>query len=431
MKLAILGSSPIALEAALRFHLHGASLTWFNFAEVEYEDLFENTLSEDTYVSEAGLTFLKEMGKTYAPSNPKNFSSWKENYLKPIVELLSHEQKVRPHQVVSISKRYLAPSETPQERTRFLDLFRVLFQVNPQEFIKEQELTNPEAFERLSQELIDSLQTNLEMYEDFDLVVDLRRSTQVQSLSVTGRALGESRVSKEQLKYGFEALDLALEIHKDAQDMRELALVGSEPLAVQIVLTLGEWLKDQRSRLFIVSEEAWPFQKFLESGEPDSVKRLNEVFDFMNAEFQQDVNEFHLKLREWQDLDDFVQAKIQKPVEPIPRLVFFSGHNATAVDQLIDKRRLFLTLEKPDFREGLRQPENNPLELKTIGADRILVANKMMKPKMDVHLALNEVGYFECELNLPNISGAWKQDLERLKGIEYEIFKLFSPADAH
>jgi hypothetical protein len=431
MKLAILGSSPIALEAALRFHLHGASLTWFNFAEVEYEEFFENTLSEDTYVSEAGLTLLKEMGKAYAPSNPQSFSSWKEHYLKPLVELLSSEQKVRPHQVVSISKRYLAPTETPENRTRFLDLFRVLFQVNPQEFIKEQELTNPEAFERLSQELIDSLQTNLEMYEDFDLVVDLRRSTQVQSLSVTGRALGESRVSKEQLKYGFDALDLALEIHKDAQDMRELALVGSEPLAAQIVLTLGEWLKDQRSRLFIVSQEAWPFQKFLESGEPDSVKRLNEVFDFMNAEFQQDVNEFHQKLREWQDLDDFVQAKIQKPVEPIPRLVFFSGHNATAVDQLIDKRRLFLTLEKPDFREGLRQPENNPLELKTIGADRILVANKMMKPKMDVHLALNEVGYFECDLNLPNISGAWKQDLERLKGIEYEIFKLFSPADAH
>ena len=431
MKLAILGSSPIALEAALRFHLHGASLTWFNFSEVEYEEFFENTLSEGTYVSEAGLAFLKDMGKNYAPSNPQSFSSWKEHYLKPLVELLANEQKVRPHQVVSISKRYLAPSETPQERTRFLDLFRVLFQVNPQEFIKEQELTNPEAFERLSQELIDSLQTNLEMYEDFDLVLDLRRSTQVQSLSVTGRALGESRVSKEQLKYGFEALDLALEIHKNAQDMRELALVGSAPLAVQIILTLGEWLKDQRSRLFIVSEEAWPFQKFLESGEPDSVKRLNEVFDFMNAEFQQDVNEFHRKLREWQDLDDFVQAKIQKPVEPIPRLVFFSGHNATAVDQLIDKRRLFLTLEKPDFREGLRQPENNPLELKTIGADRILVANKMMKPKMDVHFALNEVGYFDCELNLPNISGAWKQDLERLKGIEYEIFKLFSPADAH
>jgi hypothetical protein len=431
MKLAILGSSPIALEAALRFHLHGASLTWFNFAEVEYEEFFENTLSEGSYVSEAGLTFLKDMGKNYAPSNPQNFSDWKEQYLKPLVELLSSQQKVRPHQVVSISKRYLAPSETPQKRTRFLDLFRVLFQVNPQEFIKEQELTNPEAFERLSQELIDSLQTNLEMYEDFDLVLDLRRSTHVQSLSVTGRALGESRVSKEQLKYGFDALDLALEIHKDAQDMRELALVGSEPLAAQIVLTLGEWLKDQRSRLFIVSEEAWPFQKFLESGEPDSVRRLNEVFDFMNAEFQQDVNEFHRKLREWQDLDDFVQAKIQKPVEPIPRLVFFSGHNATAVDQLIDKRRLFLTLEKPDFREGLRQPENNPLELKTIGADRILVANKMMKPKVDVHLALNEVGYFECELNLPNISAAWKQDLERLKGIEYEIFKLFSPADSH
>ena len=118
-------------------------------------------------------------------------------------------------------------------------------------------------------------------------------------------------------------------------------------------------------------------------------------------------------------------------MEPIPRLVFFSGHNATAVDQLIDKRRLFLTLEKPDFREGLKQPENNQLDLKTIGVDRILVMNKLQRPKIETHLSQNEIGYFECESLLPNMKEAWAKDLENLKGIEHEIFKLFSPADAH
>jgi len=431
MKLAILGSSPIALEAALRFHLHGASLTWFNFDEIEYETYFQKTLSENSYVSEIGLKYLKELGQTYSPTTPFNFELWKAHYLLPLTGFIKTEQKVRPHDVVSVTKRYLAPSEILENRTRFLDLFRIIFQVNPQEFIQEQKVTNPETFERLSKELIDSLQMNLEMYEDFDLVLDLRRSTDPKSVSVSGRALGENRVSKDQLKYGMEALQLALEINHEPKDIREIALIGSQPLAAEIVISLAEWLQDQRSRLFLVSEEPWPFQKFLEEGQEASVKSLKDLFDFMNNEFSIEVNEFHHKLREWQELDDFVQAKIQKPVEPIPRLVFFSGHNATAVDQLIDKRRLFLTLEKPDFREGLRQPENNPLELKTIGVDRILVANKMHKPKLDVHLCNNEIGHFTIELNFPNISGAWLKDLEKLKGIEYEIFKLFSPIDSH
>ena len=151
----------------------------------------------------------------------------------------------------------------------------------------------------------------------------------------------------------------------------------------------------------------------------------------MEDEFQNDVTIFHQKLREWQNLDDYVQVKMPRPVEPIPRLVFFSGHNATAVDQLIDKRRLFLTLEKPDFREGLRHPENNNLDLKTIGVDRILVLNKLKRPDMSSTLVLNEIGHFVVDLHLPNIQDAWKKDLETFKGIEHEIFKLFTPSDAH
>lgn len=431
MKLAILGSSPIALEAAVRFHLHGASLTWFNFDEVEYESHFQNVLTADAYTSEAGAELLASAGLKYVAPKTFDFQFWKEYYLTPLAGILQTEHRLRPHAVVSVAKRFLAPDEQIEGKSRFLDLFRVIFQVNPQEFIKEQEANNPETFERLSKELVDSLQTNLEMYEDFDLVLDLRRSTDPRSLSVTGRALGEGRVSHEQLKYGFEALTEARDIAHDVQDRRELALVGSGNLAAEILCTLGDWLKDLRSRIFIVSHEAWPFQKFMEEGEEASVKKLKDLFDYMENEFQAEITDFHNKLREWQELDDFVQAKKPRPAEPIPRLVFFSGHNATAVDQLIDKRRLFLTLEKPDFREGFRQPENNPLELKTIGADRILVANLLHKPKMEVALNNNEVGFYSKTVALSNVKGAWSQDLETFKGIEHEIFKLFSPAGAH
>jgi hypothetical protein len=431
MKLAILGSSPIALEAAVRFHIHGASLTWFNFDEVEYESHFQNVLAADAYTSEGGIELLQSADLKYAAPANFDYKFWKDHYLSPLTALLQNDHRVRPHEVVSVTKRFLAPNEQIEGKSRFLDLFRVIFQVNPQEFIKQQEANNPETFERLSKELVDSLQTNLEMYEDFDLVIDLRKSVDPRSVSINGRALGEGRVSGDQLKYGFEALTLAQEIVQDPQDRRELALIGSGNLAAEILTTLGDWLKDQRSRIFVVSGEAWPFQKFMEEGEAASVKKLKDLFDHMEQEFQTEITEFHNKLREWQELDDFVQAKKPKPAEPIPRLVFFSGHNATAVDQLIDKRRLFLTLEKPDFREGLRQPENNPLELKTIGADRILVANDLHKPKIEVVLAPQEVGFYNAAVALPNEKDAWSKDLEKFKGIEHEIFKLFSPADAH
>ena len=424
MKLAILGSSPIALEAALRFHLHGASLTWFNFDEVEYESYFP--FLKDSYVTTAGKELLGDKFKA-----PTDFNSWKDTYLLPLTEIIRSEQKIRPHQVVSVTKRYLAPSEELQGKSRFVDLFRIIFEMNPSDFIKEQEANNPETYERLTEEFKTSLQTKLEMYEDFDLVLDLRRASAPVSLSITGRALGENRVPKDHLKYGFEALSMARAVNKDAQDVREIALVGSGELAAEIVVSLTDWLKDPRSRLFVVSEESWPFQKYLEQGEKAEVDKLNDVLIYMEGEFEKDVNEFHHKLREWQELDDFVQVKIPRPVEPIPRLVYFSGHNASAVDMLIDKRRLFLTLEKPDFREGNKHSDNNALELKTIGVDRILVANKNQKPVLETYLNPNETGHFGFDLTMPNIEGAWSKDLEKLKGIENEIFKLFSPAGAH
>jgi hypothetical protein len=429
MKLAILGSSPIALEAALRFHLHGASLTWFNAHETDYEVSFENILSGTAYTSVAGLEMLNQAGVPYKPQSVFSFSEWKENYYGPLEKLLGQEHRIKGHEVVSITKRYLAPEEIPENKSRFLDLFRLVYQVNPQDFIKEQEASNPETFERLSKELVDSLQKHIEMYEDFDLVLDLRKATSCPSISVSGRALGEGRVSSEHVFYGLETLNILKELKADAHEIREIALIGSDALSAKIITSLKEWLKDDRSRLFVVSEEASPYEKFLDAGENSAVNELKIVLNDMENEFQQEITTFHQKLREWQSLDDFVQAKISRPVEPIPRLVFFSGHNATAIDQLIDKRRLFLTLEKPDFRKGVRQPENNLLELKTIGVDRVLVANKMRKSKLEIHLNQEEKGFFTMDSALPNIKNAWEKDLDQLKGIENEIFKLFSPAD--
>lgn len=64
---------------------------------------------------------------------------------------------------------------------------------------------NPETYERMSEEFMLSLESTVEMYEDFDLVIDARDDYHFASAAVTGRALGEERVS-EKVSYGLKAL---------------------------------------------------------------------------------------------------------------------------------------------------------------------------------------------------------------------------------
>lgn len=426
MKIAIIGHSPLALEAALRFHLHGAALTWY----VDQDDFSLFNSQEFTpghFTSEIGLSVLTEMGATYTPRT-FSWKEWHERYERPLMDYLKAHQELKFDEVVSITKRFLAPREQIHGRSRFLDLFRIIHHVNPKDFIEEQKESNPETYERLTQEFVNSLASTIEMYQDYDLVLDARSDFGKASASVSGRALGESR-SSDKVLYGLQALKASKSM-EPSSDLREIALIGSDSLSAEILLSLESWLKDQRSRMFIVTTEEEPYSHFLASASPASRVKLEELFKAIEEEFQKEVDLFTIKLREWQELDDFVQVKIQKPVEPIPRLNFFSGHNVTAIDELIDRKRMFLTLEKPEFRDGKKHPENNYLDLKTVGVDKILVAHGI-KNNSIVQVDQEEPGFFSLLPTRPNVDCGWEKDLNRLEGIEDEIFKLFSPVDSH
>ncbi len=426
MKLAILGNSPIALEAALRFHLHGAAFTWY--MDTDDLSLFSSPeYSSGSFTSDLGQSILKELGLKYTPPE-FSWDEWVANYKNPIVSYLKAHQEIRNDEVVSISKRFLAPGETINNRSRFLDLFRVIYKINPKDFIEEQKETNPETYQRLTEEFVRSLASSIEMYQDYDLVLDLRNDLSDASISISGRALGEGRKSQKVL-YALEALKTAKTL-KPSPDVRELALIGADSLAGEILLALEEWIKEPRSRLFIISHEASPFTNFLENANSSTSGKLQQLFSDIDQGFESDVNTFTRKLREWQELDDFVQVKIPRPTEPIPRINFFSGHNVSAVDELIDRNRMFLTLEKPEFRAGDKHPENNLPDLKTLGVDYVLVAHAR-KDMAGIQLDHGEKGLFSLTPARPNINGGWEKDLLQLEGIEDEIFKLFSPVDSH
>jgi hypothetical protein len=426
MKLAIIGHSPLALEAAIRFHLHGAALTWY----IDQDDLtlFNcSHLPADAFVSDLGMGLLKEMNLTYSPA-AFSWNEWTEKYEKPIIDYLRVHQEVRNDDVISVSKRFLAPGEVISGRSRFLDLFRIIYRVNPREFIEEQKEVNPETYKKLTEEFISSLTSTIEMYQDYDLVLDFRSDLSRSSAAASGKALGESRVT-DKVSYSMGALKKSHEMIS-SPTLRDIAIIGSDSLAAEILLSLSTWLQDQRSNLFIVTTEDEPFKDFFSKATPRVAEKLMTLINQLEEEFQQEIEGFTKKLRDWQELDDFVQVKVPRPAEPIPRLNFFSGHNVTAIDELIDRKRMFLTLEKPEFRHGKKHPENNNVELKTLGVDHILIAHAK-KDRSIVEVDQNEQGFFDVTPTRVNLKDSWEKDLLIIEGIEDEIFKLFSPVSSH
>lgn len=429
MKLAILGSSPIALEAALRFHEHEAAVTWFDSGSCFFEGLFTSaSLDPWSLTSETGLRILKSLEKNYDPKS-FSFEEWRTHYFEPLRNMLASTQAVKSHRPVSVTKRFLAPEEHG-EKSRFSDLFRIIYTVDPKAFIESQKETDPEMYKKLSEEHVGSLKSSIEMFEDFDLVIDLREGFESTSLSPTGRALGEKRANPEKVISGIATLSEAQNWVKD-ESKREVALIGSDALAAEVLIKFKDWLSDPRNRMFLITTEEEPFSKFLKSANPESKNILEKVLSEVEVRLQKDFDDFHEKLREWQELDDFVKVKKPRPAEPIPQLNFFSGHNLTAIDELIDKNRLFVTLEKPEFRNGKKHPENNLVDLKTLGVDGILGTLNLRATEIKIGLAQDEVGYFEWIGKLPSEKNYWESDLDKLKEIEDAIFNLFSPAQPH
>ncbi len=426
MKVAVLGHNPVGLELALFFDQIGASVVWMGSADdLDKYDIFHRPGFDLSLLT--GELGLARLGKNLSF---ENFEDYFQKYYRPLAEYLQHAQELKSVEIESVNKRFLRPEEEISGRSRFLDLFRIRYSIDPKDFVEQQKNSNPEVYERLTNEMVHSLQSRVEMYEDVDMVINALERRSPRSLGTNGSALGEGRIQSEKLLYGETALKSIDELTKN-NDVREVAIIGSGEQAALGLIDLYPWLKATPSaRIFIMSAEANPFEGIKDlSG--DLYSKVSTVLNEMDNEYQSESTEFLNQLREWQELEDYIKVKKPRPSEPIPRLVFFSGHSVTAVDQLIDKRRLFVTLEKPDFREGLKQSDNNIIELKTIGADQILVLGGSQKKKVDSTLRSNEVGYFNIEM--PSIwDQSRKTKLKTTKDeIEYEINRLFSPAHPH
>jgi hypothetical protein len=356
MKVAILGPGPSALEMALYLDSQNASVVLFMKESLggsvrKMASLYPD-LESEIEPSKWGRELLGEVGDV------STVGEYWNNYLKPICEHDVMKGIVRVGEVLRVHKRFLSTEEDPGNR--LTDLFRVVFTTNPSEDIIKQVKENPETFEKIGDNFIESLKESIEFFEDFDLVVDCRGVTPMPMGPGGTYALNEKNLKKH-ISYGMDGLN------KVSESDDEVLIVGSGKTSALLMLTLKNWLAEKASRrIYLVTDEKKAYSKFFENNESLLSLDMKKMLDENQNKFVKDSKVFQEKINEWKGLEDYIRAKRPRPIEPKRQIEIFEGCNVTSVDKLLDKDKIFITFERPKFRgESL---------IKTLGVDKALVA---------------------------------------------------------
>jgi hypothetical protein len=164
MKIAVIGSGPVALEAALDFYLEGAhvkvigkrapcSKLAFMATQAPFKDLKPEV---DEYISREGMKFLD------LDEKPETFAELWDHYYLPLIKKFYELGLYHQREVLRVQKRFLEPHEEIPGHSRLYDLFRLTYGLNPSGLVEEQIKENPELEEKLGQEILSSLKNQVE-----------------------------------------------------------------------------------------------------------------------------------------------------------------------------------------------------------------------------------------------------------------------------
>jgi hypothetical protein len=314
-----------------------------------------------------------------------------------------------------VHKRFLHKSESIEDRSRLHDLFRVIYSVNPKDSILAQVAENQEIFNQLGEDVLKSLHQPVESFEDFDLVIE-----------ATGRGrapchMGAAHVpalNELNLK-GNAPLFYEKNIFTDFsfEGKNHVIVIGDSESSILTLLKAQRWLYSQKENSLTWITHSPVGRSF---HHPWFNRELHHVLLGAEELFENEKIHFEEKMREWRDLEDYMKAKVAKPVEPEPKIKIFQGYNVTSVDKLLDRQQVFVTIESPDFRSYASVSK----DLKTLAADAILVCNGIeIDSAIAKGMAVDEPGYFKLE------AASAEEGRVKIASIEKKILTYFSRAD--
>jgi len=395
MKIAIVGSGPLALLAAKHFDDLGAYTVLF-----QRSPLGGNIRKLSNYLPDLEIKYKGQ------PTTVKKFV---QTELVDLVKQIEANQISRQGDVLRVHKRFLHQGEFINGKSRLHDLFRVVFSLNPQESILKQVEENPEIFEKLGKDVLESLHKPVESFEDFDVVIEATgMGKKPRPMGAGGDlALNENNFQGSGLiAYQQEFFSL--------ENKKSIVLVGEGREAKVAILNLKDWLlSSSQHRLHWVTRD----RLSLDHHDPLDF-HCHQLFKTVDENFEREKVDFERKLREWRDLEDYVRVKVPAPIEPQAKILFYEGYDITSVDRLLDREGVFATIESPEFRQvvGL---EN----LNTLAADIIWVARGVdQNETLGRQLEIDEPGFFR--ITAPDLDSGMGQ----IREIETNLMTYFKKA---
>lgn len=373
MKLAILGTGPIAMELALFFHIEGATVRMIG-SQVpggKIARLANHSRSCELELSPIVLSAWGREFTNFMETEATTYRMLWDNYYSKIATFLTSEGVFVSRDLIRVQKQFLHPDEKIKNRTRLLDLFRVTYGLNASGLVEQQLVENPGLAEKIGPDILESLKNQVESFEDFDLVIDARGPFQ-ESLKMGAGfdyVLNERPLSDMGLiQYGFDFLNP--NVDKEKISKKHLTIVGDDQLAALHLVLLENWLEEKGHEINIVTHHESAFAKFLETAnsEPWLQERLRKLITKYMKSWRNDCEEVEKELLKWRDLEPHMKTKVAKPEFPEPQIKLYEGYTVTSVDKLTDRDQVFLTLELPKWKNK----DGNRRELITLTQDQVI-----------------------------------------------------------
>ncbi len=414
MKIAVLGSGPIALHTALKASNLGASVTLFAPSNASGRIArLASSWPDYPLGNWEGLTTEEARAVSGLPwkSGALRASEYKE-YLAALWEHLAREGvSIKPNRAKRVHKRFLGPGEAPLEASRFFDLFRVVYSLRADAQMRELERDNPEMAQTikgsLSQKDWQALSAEAEGFEDFDAVFEATGNYQAPNSAGPGTslALNEAYVAKEGgLTYGLNALEKIWNLCQSENLKGDYVIVGSGELAAMGFYQLASKLSAD-STLTLVTTELEPFENLKRDNHPIITLLEPKLIEEAGA-FEAAAREYERALHEYRALEPHVRAKTTEPSAPKRRLRLWAGANITSLDRLSDRAEIFVTTELPAFRF---EPKKEGERMMTIACKELFVLSG--HEKTELYSIDNDVGYYRLE-NFKDIEESFARLLE-------------------
>lgn len=399
MKMAIIGSGPLAILSASHFDQLGAEVV-----------LFQRTPLG------GNLRFLME----HFPEFKIDFNNAQmsvndffiEHIVPAVIELEKYEL-TKQGDVLRVHKRFLHKDETIEGKSRLYDLFRVIYSLNPKDTILKQMEETPDLFKDLGADVINSLHKPVESFADFDIVIEATGFGKEVMPAGAGNSFALNEFNLQDSSVLYYQNDIFTKL--DLTGKKSIILVGEGAQLKLALLKFKNWLLEAPGR-----ELHWV--TYDKSDKPCGIswldQKTSEFLSEIEVRFEQSKLEFEKKIHEWRDLEDYVKVKVPKPLEPTPLLVQHIGFDVTSVDRLLDRDGVFATIESPDFRAH----SNKPQEMMTLAGDALCIARGVKDVSLGQGFHTVEPGYYI--LNSKDLDTA----VTDIKKIEENVLNYFKKA---